>query len=46
MISDKEIIEHLNFVDFYEASYRLKELKKEVSILKRKNTILKNKYDK
>jgi len=38
-ITDKEIIEELEFMDNYEASYRIKQLKKEVANLKRKLTI-------
>ena len=33
-MTDKEIIEHLNFLDFYEASYLIKKLKKENANLK------------
>lgn len=38
--TDKQIIEELEFMDNYEAAYRIKELKKEVAKLKRKLTKL------
>lgn len=41
--SDKEIIEMLDFIDAYHASWRFQELKKENANLKRKNTILNKK---
>ena len=39
--TDKQIIEQLEFVNNYEAAYRLKELKKENANLKRELTKLK-----
>ena len=42
--SDKEILEQLEFCDYYEAAYRLKELKKENAVLKGKLTRLQKKF--
>lgn len=44
-MSDKEIIEMLDFMDAYSASYRFRELKRENTNLKRKLTILNKKYN-
>ena len=41
--SDKEILEQLEFCDYYEAAYRLRELKKENAVLKGKLTKLEKK---
>jgi hypothetical protein len=43
--SDKEILEQLEFCDYYEAAYRLRELKKENAALKGKLTKLQKKTD-
>lgn len=44
--SDKEIIESLNFMDFYEASYRFRKLKTDLASEKGKNTKRLNKAKK
>lgn len=44
--TDKEILEQLEFCDYYEAAYRLRELKKENANLKRKLTILQKQINK
>lgn len=38
---DKNLIEKLEFMDDYESAYRVKEMKKEITNLKRKITLLK-----
>lgn len=43
--SDKEILEQLEFCDYYEAAFLIRDLKKQVKVLKTKLTKLENKYD-
>lgn len=44
-LTDKEMIKGLEFCDNYDVACRLKELKQEVTNLKRKLTILQKKYN-
>jgi hypothetical protein len=43
--SDNEILEQLEFQDNYEAAFLIRDLKKQVKVLKTKLTVLQKKYD-